>query len=166
MNVKTLHVFEPIKYTYYSRFSYNINIQNSQQNIVHNCVLDTILNHIYNDWSLFIGFILSLFYEFLFFFKNWKYFFHIFLWLFGSFSHCIFPSQAAKKSASRCSRCRHSTRNYWLLHYFPWKWYSAIDRRKDLMINHNECDLYQPKITSVSPDLQPNSLTIQLAGRG
>jgi hypothetical protein len=43
--------------------------------------------------------------------------------------------------------------------------YSANDRRKDSMINHDENDLRRPEIKPGSPDSQFNALPIGLTGR-
>jgi hypothetical protein len=46
-----------------------------------------------------------------------------------------------------------------LLLYMPEQKYSANDRRKDFMINHNESEMYRPGIEPESPESQCNVLT-------
>jgi hypothetical protein len=74
----------------------------------------------------------------------------------------IVPVQAVKQFTS--TSCLHFRKEPKLL-YMPEQRYSANDRRKDFMINHNESDQRRPGIEPGSPDSQFNILSIELTGR-
>jgi hypothetical protein len=76
----------------------------------------------------------------------------------AQFSYHIVPVQAIKHLTS--TSCLHFRKELIISVR-----YSANDRRKDFIINHNESDLRCQGIEPGSPDSQSNALLIELTGR-